>query len=482
MENKKKGKFSKDTAISIISGILAVLLIATDIYILKTQGIESLVVAAILAFAAVIMLIICITTVIGERTGDKSGYEDVYKAQKASYLMIKENFTRLQEKMEQGGGDLPAANEIIEAQKAMAKVTINRSKENTDALINSNAELMDRISTLEGKISDNNTVIIKEQQSLLEETQREIIESNSGIEKKLEQVNEIVKGLQVNVANLEQTQRTLSMQQPVMMVQAMPMQQPMQMPNMSNIVNSPIQPMPPQQMPQPAPVSEPLTMNDKEPVSSPDLEPVDETGAASEQGLMSAESASAFEAAGEEILEETAAVPEETKIPEKGSEAAEVVPEIKPEPVLEQPAEAAAEIKSESAPEPVTESLPEPAPHPVPTSSEDPNKKLSPDEIAAMFAGNAAVEAEPVSEQPAEAAAENKPESASEPVTETIPEPAPQPVPASSEDPNKKLSPDEIAAMFAGNTAVEAEPVAEAEENPNKIMSPEEIEAMFAKM
>ena len=101
--------------------------------------------------------------------------------------------------------------------------------------------------------------------------------------------------------------------------------------------------------------------------------------------------------------------------------------------------------------------------------AEDPNKMLSPDEIAALFAsvnGDAAAAEEPVAEDP-------------------IP---PEPV---AEDSNKMLSPDEIAALFAAaNGDTEAaeqeeseitapEPVAE---DPNKMLSPDEIAALFASM
>ena len=57
--------------------------------------------------------------------------------------------------------------------------------------------------------------------------------------------------------------------------------------------------------------------------------------------------------------------------------------------------------------------------------SDDPNKQLSPDEIAALFA------------------------QASAPAAEPAKEPEPVAVTPVSDDPNKQLSPDEIAALFA---------------------------------
>jgi hypothetical protein len=81
---------------------------------------------------------------------------------------------------------------------------------------------------------------------------------------------------------------------------------------------------------------------------------------------------------------------------------------------------------AKAAPEPT----PEPAPEPVSVApvSDDPNKQLSADEIAALFAA-----AEPA------------------PKKEPAPEPTPEPVSVTpvSDDPNKQLSADEIAALFA---------------------------------
>ena len=116
---------------------------------------------------------------------------------------------------------------------------------------------------------------------------------------------------------------------------------------------------------------------------------------------------------------------------------------------------AAAEAQSESE----IEAAPAPEPTPAPVDS-DPNKPMSPDEIAALIAAT---------------------EAQSEPEIEAAPEPTPAPV---DTDPNKPMSPDEIAALIA---ATEAESVSEPEPtpapvdtDPNKPMSPDEIAALIA--
>ena len=122
------------------------------------------------------------------------------------------------------------------------------------------------------------------------------------------------------------------------------------------------------------------------------------------------------------------------------------------------------EFASELEPEPVVEAEAVSEPVTIAPVDNDPNKPMSPDEIAALIAA---------------AEAESAPE----------PEPAPAPV---DSDPNKPMSPDEIAALIAATEAgsasevgAKAEPVVEAksapvESDPNKPMSPDEIAALIA--
>ena len=112
--------------------------------------------------------------------------------------------------------------------------------------------------------------------------------------------------------------------------------------------------------------------------------------------------------------------------------------------------------------EPVTEAPQVPEPEPVvepspaaeeavaDTTDSDPNRQLSADEIAALFASANAGATEPESE-PAE-------EVITEPVTEApqVPEPEPASEPEQAKSPvvdlnntNRNLTPDEIAALFS---------------------------------
>ena len=163
------------------------------------------------------------------------------------------------------------------------------------------------------------------------------------------------------------------------------------------------------------------------------------------------------------------------------------------------------EFASELEPEPVAgaNTVPESSAAPI---DSDPNKPMSPDEIAALIAA-----AEAQSEPEIEAAPEpaptapvdsdpNKPmspediaaliaaaEAQSEPEIEAAPEPAPT-APVDS-DPNKPMSPEDIAALIAATeaqsepeieAAPEPAPTAPIDRDPNKPMSPDEIAALIA--
>ena len=153
----------------------------------------------------------------------------------------------------------------------------------------------------------------------------------------------------------------------------------------------------------------------------------------------------------------------------------------------------------ESQPSEPQITLEEPAePAPVVTEAKDPNAKMSDDEIAALFAA-----AEPVTKKAAEPA-DNAPEDTEEAFTPTFTvvgksdteqkaeEPATSNIATIGDlgnDPNKQLSPDEIAALFASAEPTpkkEEKPVAEpvistpVSSDPNKQLSADEIAALFA--
>ena len=64
-------------------------------------------------------------------------YDSIFKSEKASYLMLRKYFDEIEGKIEilQKESKIPT-EDIINAQKGIAKVVINRNKENADAIMN----------------------------------------------------------------------------------------------------------------------------------------------------------------------------------------------------------------------------------------------------------------------------------------------------------------------------------------------------------
>lgn len=81
-------------------------------------------------------------------------YESVFKSEKASYLMLKKYFEEIEDKLNylEQASKIPT-EEIVNAQKGIAKVIINRSHENTEALMNSYDQLMEEFSLFKDRLA-----------------------------------------------------------------------------------------------------------------------------------------------------------------------------------------------------------------------------------------------------------------------------------------------------------------------------------------
>ena len=82
----------------------------------------------------------------------KKEYESLYKAQKVSYILMKQNFMDLldlSEKILKSTESDQKINELLRAQKGVAKVTIQRNKENALAIMNCNDKLLEHMTAME---------------------------------------------------------------------------------------------------------------------------------------------------------------------------------------------------------------------------------------------------------------------------------------------------------------------------------------------
>ena len=408
MQDKKQKK-AKIQIIFLI--LISTLVLLADFYAIINYPKEYMLIAAI-----TVIFMICLWGVISgffslsalKEDRREEQYDSIFKSEKASYLMLRKYFDEIEEKIEilQKESKIPT-EDIINAQKGIAKVVINRNKENADAIMNSNEQLMETFEHLENKLKESNDFIIENQKNVIYDNLKDIME-------KQQVLSDSIKDMEIRLSQA--------------------------------ITANPIQ----------------FTANVEMPKQTTDAP----------------QSAPAMEAIPEPVVEEAAiAEPEPVAV-------------IEPEPVIEAP-----------EPEPVVEPSPVAEEAVADTTNSDPNRQLSADEIAALFASANASATEPESEPAEKVITEPVTEAPHVPEPEQVVEPSPVAEEAvadtTNSDPNRQLSADEIAALFASANAGATEPESKpAEEvitepakspvvdlnNTNRNLTPDEIAALFSSM
>lgn len=457
-----KNKDSKARMQMIFGILLFAFIFMAELYAMVNFP-KMFIVLVVLAVADLICLYVAIRGVIlvyeTKYARREEQYESIFKSEKASYLMLKKYFEEISVKLAymEEASKIPT-EEIVNAQKGIAKVIIKRSHENTDALMNSYEQLLDRFDTFQKGMDGFGTVAGAYKDEILSACKDEISSvQKDGKEQEHSQDKEIAAKLQEIIIAMKDME--LRLNQTIMNSQKVVVSQP----QVSVPVATPVEPQPaPQNHVEETPVEpeislEPEESMEPEPEISPDLEesmePEPEISPKPEESMepepeISPEPEESMEPDPEilpDIPEEESFEPEEEPpvmaadeiIPPDPEESIEEAEElVEPDPI---PEDAIVEEAND-------ENLPEEELSPMPDLS-DPNRAMSPDEIAALFAnmGN-----------------DDNADKAGEPVEETVePEDIPEPIeepeavkeaplqPEEPADPNKALSPDEIAALFA---------------------------------
>lgn len=462
-----KNKDSKARMQMIFGILLFAFIFMAELYAIVNFP-KMFIVLAVLAAADLICLYVAIRGVISvyetKYARREEQYESIFKSEKASYLMLKKYFEEISVKLAymEEASKIPT-EEIVNAQKGIAKVIIKRSHENTEALMNSYEQLMDQFTTFQQGIDGLGTVAGAYKEEILSAYKDE--KSPAPKDEEVHdhaQDKETVAKLQEIILAIKDME--LRLNQTIMNSQKVVVSQPqVSQPQVSVPVATPVEPQPaPQNHVEETPVEpeispEPEESMEPEPEISPDLEesmePEPEISPEPEESMepepeISPEPEESMEPDPEilpDIPEEESFEPEEEPpvmaadeiIPPDPEESIEEAEElVEPDPI---PEDAIVEEAND-------ENLPEEELSPMPDLS-DPNRAMSPDEIAALFAnmGN-----------------DDNADKAGEPVEETVePEDIPEPIeepeavkeaplqPEEPADPNKALSPDEIAALFA---------------------------------
>ena len=451
MQDKKQKKTKLQLMFMILIFMVVLL---TDFYAIINYPQEYILIAVI-----TVILMICLWGVVNglftlralkeERREEQ--YDSIFKSEKASYLMLKKYFEEIEEKIDilQEASKVPT-EAIIGAQKGIAKVVINRNKENADAIMGSNEQLLESVERFEARLKESDEFIIENQKNVLYENLKEIMDRQQTLSDSIKDMETRLS--QVIAANPVQFTANVEMPKTIT---AMPSvseaaSQPVTAQNSHikhEVVDDFIVPAVDESMDMAAAV---------EPVAEPVIEPTIES-----------------------VADQVNAVAQEKPVETPASE---------PEPAIEPVTEPVVE------PEPVELSASEPAPAAEETAADtansDPNRQLSADEIAALFAGASAGASEP------------EPASEPAPVVEQTPAAEEAAADTTNNDPNRQLSADEIAALFAGANGgageAKSEPPAEAvtesvpevkEEpakspvvdlnNTNRNLTPDEIAALF---
>ena len=158
----------------IISALSLTILIIAELFLMinfDSTIVIYIILLAVLALAAVYMLVNSIMTLEAEKEAKRQAhFDNLYKSEKASYIMLKNKFREIEEKLAsiQESSKIPS-EEIINAQKGIAKVIINRNKENADAIINSNDQVLERLDEMDETQNTKFTGISKDQRLKLQD-------------------------------------------------------------------------------------------------------------------------------------------------------------------------------------------------------------------------------------------------------------------------------------------------------------------------
>lgn len=331
MQDKKQKK-AKIQVIFLI--LISTLVILADFYAIINYPKEYMLIAAI-----TVIFMICLWGVISgffslsalKEDRREEQYDSIFKSEKASYLMLRKYFDEIEGKIEilQKESKIPT-EDIINAQKGIAKVVINRNKENADAIMNSNEQLMETFEHLENKLKESNDFIIESQKNVIYDNLKDIME-------KQQVLSDSIKDMEIRLSQAitaNPIQFTANVEMPKQTTDAPQSAPAMEAPH----------------VPEPEPVVEPGPAADEAVADTTNSDPNRQLSADEIAALFASANAGATE-------------------PE--SEPAE---KVITEPVTEAP----------QAPEPEPVSEPEPAKSPV-VDLNNTNRNLTPDEIAALF-------------------------------------------------------------------------------------------------
>lgn len=354
----------------------------------------------------------------------KKEYESLYKAQKVSYILMKQNFMDLidlSEKILKSTESDQKINELLRAQKGVAKVTIQRNKENALAIMNCNDKLLEHMTAMEeilqGAVKEPDT---SSQEAVITGLKEELLAKQKEMMTSVDKLGESLKAeflenISSMTSRIEKDIAGIQVAAPGVSAAEEPAE--MSAEELERVLSESSRPMAEAEepvMPQAEPVADQAVVSEPT-VEKPVEEPIVEESSAGEPAAQEAD---------ESVNEEPVS---SEPVHEPMIDEAVIGESVMEEPVIE---ESSVSTSADETPEAVIISedtnLPEEVVEEevVPESAPDPNHIMTPDEIAALLGETESViEEEPVKEEKA-------------------------PMPDLS-NPNHVMTPEEIAALLA---------------------------------
>ena len=462
-EAKQNIKQKKDSYnLRIVTAVLVLtVLVLGELYVMINypSNYVALIVLTVVALADIYILIASAIQKNYKKEIDQyEQYDNLFKSEKASYLVTRKSFEDIADQLdriEEAAGS--PTKDIIDAQKSIAKVTISRNKENSDALMNSNDKLLEQIFNLSDRLDKLEKNMLEQQRIVVENANKDLLLKQQEMAASVKEMELSIRNtILAEIGKINGAKAVTYTAAPVQPSPAAPVEEvtpeepeaPIEevMPEEPEAPNDEVMPEEPEApndevMPEEpeAPIDE---VTPEEPATEPETAAEDMPDLA-EDDLLNIDALFG----NDEAAETTKDVAEET-----GSA------EVNNEPEPEEPVgfDDTLGFADEEPEEPAfTEEMVNTIDEPVTEMNSDPNHMMTPEEIAALIANaDAAAEEAPVVTEDA-ISEESEPITEEEPVSEPVveepatEEPAAEPVIETNSDPNHMMTPEEIAALFA---------------------------------
>ena len=433
-EAKQNIKQKKDSYnLRIVTAVLVLtVLVLGELYVMINypSNYVALIVLTVVALADIYILIASAIQKNYKKEIDQyEQYDNLFKSEKASYLVTRKSFEDIADQLdriEEAAGS--PTKDIIDAQKSIAKVTISRNKENSDALMNSNDKLLEQIFNLSDRLD-------KLEKNMLEQLRIVVENANKDLLLKQQEMVASVKEMELSIHNTILAEVGKINGAPAVAYTAAPVQPSSAAPVEEVTPEDPEAPINEVMPEEPeAPIDEVMP---EEPATEPETT-VEDMPDLAEDDLLNIDALFG----NDEAAETTKEVAEETGSPEENNE---------PEPEEPVGFDDTLGFADEEPEEPAfTEEMVNTIDEPVMEMNSNPNHMMTPEEIAALIANaDSAAEEAPVVTEDA-ISEESEPITEEEPVAEpVVEEPAAEPVIETNSDPNHMMTPEEIAALFA---------------------------------